>query len=114
MKWTSFVIPLFCVCASAQVRYEDILQGPSRNWLTYAGTYQGSRYSPLKQITPENAGSLVPKWVFHVPNASGLRTSPIVFNGVMYLTNSNSVYALDARSGRLIWQYLDARSKKGE
>jgi alcohol dehydrogenase (cytochrome c) len=113
MKWTLFVITLFCVCANAQVRYEDILKGASRNWLTYAGTYQGSRYSPLTQITPENAGSLVSKWVYHVPNANGLRTSPIVYNGVMYVTNSNSVYALDARSGRLVWQYVDTRSKKG-
>ena len=84
---------------------------PGANWLTYAGSYQGWRYSPLKQITVENARSMAPKWVYHVPNARGLRTSPIVYKGVMYVTNSNSVYALDARSGRLVWQYLDTRAK---
>ncbi len=112
MKLTSLVISLFCLCASAQVRYEDILKGPSQDWLTYAGTYQGSRYSPLKQITPQNAGNMVSKWVYHVPNANGLRTSPLVYKGVMYVTNANAVYALDARTGRLIWQYLDGRAKK--
>src|SRR6266498_4111978 len=80
--------------AVAQVRHEDILQGPADNWLTYAGDYRGQRHSSLKQITPANAGSMVPKWAFRVPKANGLRTNPIVYRGLMYVTNSNSVYAL--------------------
>src|SRR5690349_18962767 len=100
------------VACQGQVRYEDILRGPAENWLTYAGDYQGQRHSPLKQITADNAGSLVPKWVYHIPKATGLRTNPIVYNGVMYVTNSNEIQALDARSGSLIWQYKDTRSKK--
>jgi len=103
---------LVCSCAAAQVRYEDIVKGPGTDWLTYAGNYQGWRHSPLKQITVENAGSMVNQWVYHVPNAKGLRTSPIVYKGVMYVTNANSVYALDGRSGRLIWQFVDPGSKK--
>jgi alcohol dehydrogenase (cytochrome c) len=102
----------FIAAALAQVRYEDILKGPGADWLTYSGTYQGSRYSPLKHITAENVGSLVPKWVFHVPKAEGLRTSPIVHKGIMYVTNTNAVYAVDARSGRQIWEHVDTRSKK--
>src|SRR5438552_12608767 len=98
-------------CA-AQVRYEDILQGPGDNWLTYAGDYQGRRHSPLKQITTDNVGSLAPKWVYHIPKASGLRTNPIVYDGVMYITNTNEMRALDARTGRLIWQFKDSRAKK--
>jgi alcohol dehydrogenase (cytochrome c) len=50
--------------------------------------------------------------VYHVPNATGLRSSPIVYKGVMYVTNSNALYAIDARSGRLIWQYEDTKAKK--
>ena len=102
---------VLCALSPAQVQYQDIVKGPGADWLTYAGTYQGWRYSPLKQITVENAGSMVPKWVYHVPNARGLRTSPLVHKGVMYVTNSNSVYALDARSGRLVWQYIDTSAK---
>src|SRR5438874_1157580 len=98
-------------CA-AQVRYEDILQSPGDNWLTYAGDYQGRRHSPLKQITVDNAASLTSKWVYHVPKASGLRTNPIVYNGIMYITATNEMRALDARTGRLIWQYKDTRAKK--
>ena len=61
-----------CFCAGAQVRYEDVLKGPAADWLTYAGNYKGWRHSPLKQITVENAASMTPKWVYHVPNAKGL------------------------------------------
>ncbi len=105
------LLALPAVCPG-QVLYEDILKGPGANWLTYAGDYQARRNSSLKQITPENAGSLVSKWVYHMPKASGLRTNPIVYDGVMYVTNTNEVRALDARSGRLIWEYKETRSKK--
>ncbi len=98
--------------AAAQVKFEDILKGPGENWLTVAGDYRGLRHSPLTGITTANAGSLVPKWVYHVPKANGLRTNPIVHAGVMYITGSNEIRALDARTGRLIWEYKDARSKK--
>src|SRR5438874_918607 len=97
--------------ALAQVRYEDILKSPGTDWLTYAGDYRGTSHSPLSQITPTNAGSLVCKWVYHVPKANGLRTRPIVYDGVMYITNTNELRALDARTGRLIWDYKDTRSK---
>jgi alcohol dehydrogenase (cytochrome c) len=111
MRHLAFTL-LLSSAALAQVRYEDILKGPQEDWLTYAGSYAGWRYSPLKQITVENARMMAPKWVYHVPNAKGLRTSPIVYKGVMYVTDTNSVYALDARSGRVVWQFAETRSKK--
>jgi alcohol dehydrogenase (cytochrome c) len=97
--------------ALAQVRHEDIAQGAGQNWLTYAGTYSGWRYSPLNQINAENTRNVVPKWVYHVPGARGLQSSPIVYQGVLYVTAPNSVYALDGRTGRLIWRYADPRAK---
>jgi len=109
---TCLLLSLFGAASVAQVRYEDILKGPGADWTTYAGNYQGWRYSPLKQINVQNAGSLVPKWAYHVPDANGLRSSPIVYKGVMYVTDSNSLYALDARTGRSVWTYRDAKAKK--
>jgi alcohol dehydrogenase (cytochrome c) len=103
---------LLAAALHGQVSYQDILQSPGQDWLTYAGSYNGWRYSPLKQITVENARHLAPQWVYHVPNARGLRSSPIVYKGVMYVTNTNSIFAIDARTGRRIWQWIDARSKK--
>jgi alcohol dehydrogenase (cytochrome c) len=109
---TSVLILLLATAALGQVTEQDLRNGPGQDWLTYAGSYNGWRYSPLKQITVANARNLTPQWVYHVPNARGLRTSPIVHKGVMYVTNTNSIYALDARTGRQIWQWIDARSKK--
>jgi alcohol dehydrogenase (cytochrome c) len=103
---------LFAVAIEAQVSYEALRQSPNENWLTYAGDYQGRGLSPLRQITPENARNLTPKWTFQVPQAKGLRARPIVADGVLYYTNTNAIYALDARSGRVIWQYNDTQSKK--
>jgi alcohol dehydrogenase (cytochrome c) len=107
---TPVLIALLCAAAGAQVRFEDILKGPGENWLTYSGSYSGWRYAPGRQVTPQNAGSLVPKWMYHVPDARSMQTTPIVYQGVMYVTNGNNVYALDARAGRLIWKYSDARA----
>lgn len=96
----------------AQVSFDDIRKSPNQNWLTYSGDYAGRGLSPLTQITPENAQNLTPKWTFAVPNAKGLRTRPIVADGVLYATNTNAIFALDAKSGRVIWQYTDTQSKK--
>ncbi len=77
----------FCLPAllGAQVRYEDIRKSPGNDWLTYAGDYQGTRHSPLTQINRDNAGSLVPKWVYRVEGATKLETTPLVYDGVMYV-----------------------------
>ena len=105
-------VPLLLVAfaglAAAQVSSDDILEGPGRDWLTYAGNYGGWRHSPLTQITPENAGSITAKWVYRVPNAERLQATPIAHDGVLYVTDSNTVYAIDARSGRLVWSYVDS------
>lgn len=98
--------------AGSQVRYEEIVQGPGANWLTYHGDYKGWRYSRLKQITHDNVARLVPKWTYHVEGANRLETTPLVFDGVMYVTNTNEVDALDARTGRRIWQYRDDQSSQ--
>jgi alcohol dehydrogenase (cytochrome c) len=102
----------FALTAAAQVRYEDILRGPGADWLTYGGDYASQRYSPLDQITAANAGNLVSKWTYHVSGANHLEATPLVYDGVMYVTNTNEVHAVDARSGRRIWTWRDQGSKR--
>jgi len=96
----------------AQVRYEDIRQGPSENWLTYAGDYAAQRHSPLKQVHRGNVGSLTAQWTYHIDGARKLEAVPLVHDGVMYVTGTNEVHALDARSGRRIWRYRDDKVKR--
>jgi alcohol dehydrogenase (cytochrome c) len=76
------------------------------NWLSYNGDYSGRRYSSLAQITPKNVAKLRAQWVFHSPNSNRLETTPQVVNGLMFVTSANSVFALDARTGRKVWEHL--------
>ncbi len=81
------------------------------DWTSYNGGDTGSRYSALTQINRSNAGSLAPKWMFSLRNTNNLQVTPIVSDGVMYVTAANECYALDAGSGREIWHYQRARTK---
>lgn len=78
----------------------------NENWLTYHGSYTGDRFSQLKEIDRSTVSDLVPKWVRHFDTPSDLEAVPIVYNGVMYTTSGNEIFALDAITGREIWHYL--------
>ena len=78
------------------------------NWLHYRGDYSGRNHRPLKQINKENVGDLQAQWVFQtgVGAAAKFQTVPLVVDGMMYLTAPyNNGYALDARTGRVLWRY---------
>src|SRR2546430_17318315 len=107
---TRFVRPfglltLLLLPVIAQMTYQDLVRADPNNWLTYSGPYNGQRHSLLKQINKGEVKTLVTKWIYHVPRADHLESVPIVVDGVMYLTQPNEVYALDGRTGRLIWRY---------
>jgi alcohol dehydrogenase (cytochrome c) len=76
-----------------------------QNWLTYWGDLQGTHYSGLSSITPANVHSLASTWSYQF-SATRAETTPLVVDGVMYVTGPrNTAAALDARTGRAIWQY---------
>jgi PQQ-dependent dehydrogenase (methanol/ethanol family) len=81
------------------------------DWPTYHGQLSGNRYSALDRITPRNVSQLAPRWIFPIPNARHLEVTPVVVDGVMYVTNVNAAWALDAATGREIWSYERPRSK---
>lgn len=99
---------------TAQVSFQELTKPPAANWPTYSGDLSAQRFSGLKQITSRNVGRLVPQWVFHVPESKRLLATPLVVDGVMYVTHSNEVYALDGRTGRKLWQYKHTAAKKSE
>jgi len=89
------------------VTHDDLLTTViSDNWPSYNGDYTGRRYSSLTQITPANAHQLAAQWVFHSRNAGILEATPLVVDGIMYVTGSNDAYALDATTGKTIWHYV--------
>jgi alcohol dehydrogenase (cytochrome c) len=81
------------------------------DWPTYHGDPRGNRYSPLDQINAGTVGRLAPAWVFAVPGAANLQVTPVVVDGVMYVTNANECFALDAGTGRKIWHYQRPRTE---
>jgi alcohol dehydrogenase (cytochrome c) len=76
------------------------------NFLHTNGNYDQTRYYPGKQINTSNVGKLHPAWIFQTEVKESLETTPIVVNGVMYVTTSFShVYALNAKTGEQYWHY---------
>ena len=78
----------------------------ANNFLHTNGNYAQTRYYPASQINTSNVKNLRPAWIFQTEVVESLETSPLVINGVMYVTTSfNHVYALDAATGSQIWHY---------
>jgi alcohol dehydrogenase (cytochrome c) len=94
------------VTARIGVQPSQLLSTPvSQNWLSYNGDYTGRRYSALREINSANVSQLRAQWVFHAPNSNRLEVTPVVVDGIMFVTAANDAYALDAQTGRVIWHY---------
>jgi alcohol dehydrogenase (cytochrome c) len=97
--------------APAQITYQDLIAGlenPTR-WLTYSGDYTGRRHSPLTEITPDNVSRITAQWTFQadgMPAGRGFETTPLMVDGTLYITGNNNIaWAVDARTGRVLWRY---------
>ena len=106
-----FALLLLCLTIpflSAQVSYERLLRAAEepQNWLSYSGSYASQRYSLLRQINPANVKTLEQKWIFQAESLEKFETTPLVADGIMYITQAPSdAVALDARTGRVFWIY---------
>jgi alcohol dehydrogenase (cytochrome c) len=91
------------------VPYDRILHSQSepQSWLTYSGSYNSQQYSPLKQINRNNISKLKVAWIYQPSKpVANLEASPIVVDGVMYITEPPStVTALDVRTGLRLWTW---------
>jgi alcohol dehydrogenase (cytochrome c) len=91
------------------VKQSDLLQKQvTDNWVNYNGDYSGRRYSAMTQITPANVSHLAAKWVFHTQEAGPLEGTPVVVDGVMFMTSGNDAYALNAETGKQLWHHSRA------
>jgi len=94
------------------VRSQDLLVQPAaENWISYNGDYSGRRYSGLSQIKPADLPQLRAAWVFHARNTNWLENTPVVVDGMMFVTAANDAFALDARTGRVVWHHARATSE---
>ena len=77
-----------------------------QNWLMYSATFDSQRHSSLEQVHTRNVDQLELKWAYQIPEIDRAETTPLVVDGVMFVTEapSNAV-ALDAATGRQYWRY---------
>ncbi len=94
------------VCAALVLASAALGAQQDGQWLMYSGSYSSHRFSPLKQITTDNVAKLRPAWVYQPPGTGSIESTPVVANGVMYVTSGPTmVAALDLRSGKSLWEW---------
>ena len=91
---------------------DRLLHPASDSWPLYHGDYSGKRHSSLTQITPRNVGNLSMAWAFQTNQQAGIKSTPLLVDGVLYFTVPDHIWAVDARSGHMIWHY-DHPTKEG-
>ena len=104
--WAAAVVLAAVGAASAQTLEE--LRNDGRNTdniLTYGMGYHQQRYSPLNQVNARTVKRLVPVWNLSLDNNWGEQAQPIVYNGVMYVTNARATVAIDVATGKQIWKH---------
>ena len=111
-RWALPAVTLLALISSVlqaqQISFERLLRAADepQNWLTYSGGYFSQRYSQLRQLTPGNVKNLEQQWVFQAESLEKFETTPLVADGIMYLTQPPSdAVALDAKTGRVFWIY---------
>jgi alcohol dehydrogenase (cytochrome c) len=93
--------------ANADQALDHALQDPG-NWPMYGRTYDNQRFSPLTQINDQNVAGLKLAWAFQLGSLRSNEASAVVVDGALYISSSSGpkgVYALDAKSGKIKWQY---------
>jgi alcohol dehydrogenase (cytochrome c) len=82
-----------------------LLKPAPDSWPQYHGDYSGRRHSKLTQITPSNVSNLALAWAFQTNQTFEIKSSPLLVDGVLFLTVPDNVWAVDARSGHQLWHY---------
>ena len=94
------------VIAEPTVVNEQSISDPGTEWLNYGRGYKEQRFSPLDQVNRDNIDELDLAWSFKFDTARGMEATPLVHNGVIYVsTGWSHVHALDARTGEQLWHY---------
>ena len=113
----SFVFALLIIAqtqaVAADPEIDRLLRSPvGKDWVTNGGNLTNNRYSTLKQIDTTNVGKLKGAWMTRLKGSGvggkySFEASPLVKDGIMYVvTGNNDVFALDAKTGAIIWEYL--------
>jgi quinohemoprotein ethanol dehydrogenase len=110
LRLTALIVAVVCPSFAWAQANPDLRNPAGKEWLTIGGDWSNSRYSTLSQINRNNVKNLKGAWAVHLGSGLGskysMEATPIVKDGVMYVvTGNDDVFALDARTGALIWEH---------
>jgi len=91
--------------AAQDLENSELVHPSPDSWPMYHGDYSGRRHVRLTQITPQNVGDLTLAWAFQTNQPAQIKSSPLLVDGVLYFTVPDNIWAVDARSGHMIWHY---------
>jgi quinoprotein glucose dehydrogenase len=106
-QWRLAILSIFAITALTVTMSTAAAAGKKRrhDWAVY-GTAESTHYSSLSQINRKNVKKLKIAWTYDTGESGGLQTSPIIVSDVLYgLTPSQKVFALNAATGKLLWQF---------
>jgi len=106
-QWTALLLAALTTVGYGQVRFSRLTTGltDAGEWLTYSGSYDSRRHSPLAEITASNVARLRPVWAYQADGGM-LEATPLVADGVLFLSEPPaSVVALSLKSGRPLWRW---------
>jgi alcohol dehydrogenase (cytochrome c) len=93
------------VSAAQNLEPEQIQHPSADSWPLYHGDYSGKRHSSQTQITPQNVGDLGLAWAFQTNQRAQIKSSPLLVDGILYFTVPDNIWAVDARSGHMLWHF---------
>ena len=91
--------------AAQNLEPAQILHPSADSWPLYHGDYSGRRHSALTQITPQNVSGLTMAWAFQTNQRAEIKSSPLLVDGILYFSVPDHIWAVDARSGHMLWHY---------
>ena len=111
----SFLLAAGVSARQSALTVQQILQPAPSSWPTYNGDYSGKRFSSLTRITDRNVRHLSLAWLYDLPSNGGgvVKGTPLLVDGILYFTNPDHAYAVEARTGRQVWHYTWARNRGG-
>jgi quinohemoprotein ethanol dehydrogenase len=105
VTWAAGALALVAASSPSLIAASAGAAEAGRDWFSFGGDDSEQHYSPLAQITPANVSRLGLAWSYDIDTFDAY-TQPLAVNGVVYFAAGHSViHALDARSGKLLWQY---------
>jgi alcohol dehydrogenase (cytochrome c) len=101
----AFSLLLSCPILAQGLDPALLLHPTADSWPQYHGDYSGKRHSALTQITAQNVSRLGLSWIFQTNQSGTLKCSPLLVNGILYISVPDNVWAVDARTGHQLWHY---------